>query len=123
MTTYLSLVAVNIAGLLFAGVLNLVQAGPEPITPDAPAPVSTVYVAQARSIGPKLPTRPQGNRALKAEISKAPIGRHRAPDADEVEACIAAGRAALRDAIPDWTQSEEHYFAWGDFFEHQPAVA
>lgn len=103
--TDMAMLALLFGVLLFVGVRHLVEAGPEPITPD-PAPV---YEAPFRQPGPDLPQRPEGMKSLKAEIAKTPPGRHRAPE------------LKVHKVHPDWAwNTQEWEQARDSFFADVP---
>ena len=106
-TVDLSMLVLLAAALLFAGVRRLIEAGPEPITPD-PVPV---YEAPFGQPGTPLPKRPEGMASLKAEIALTPPGYVPAPPVD----------LRTRKAHADWPwDTAEIEMRWDAHFADQP---
>lgn len=84
------------------------------------------YSALFRQPGAKLPHRPEGMASLKAEIAKAPTSTV------HVERSVLIGlpadgfvatpewRMPKHRKTPDWIKTDEHKFAWSDFFADEP---
>lgn len=103
--TDLSMFVLLAAALLFAGVRQLIEAGPDLVTADPVAP----YEAPFREPGSALPERPPGMASFKAEIQLTPAGRHRAPE------------LRVRKAHQDWPwDTAEFEMRWDSFFEGLP---
>lgn len=117
-TTGMSLIVLLIATLLFGGVYRLLGSGAEPSTNDPP------YRPDVYSRGCVLPVRPEGLQSLKAEIAKATVSRV------YVEPSVLIGRPPVRlvtappwtprHRAPEWSQTDEHRFAFDDFFDGLP---